>query len=186
MQPDNDQQTGQWQFIQDDTPAQAASASSSSAESKSQFSWSASEFVAYHKGGGWYVMVFFGLIALVAIVFFITSKDFISAGSVLLIGILFMIYASRKPRVLAYQIDKSGVRIGEKLYPFSVLRSFAVIDEGSLHSISLLPLKRFMPSISMYFEPKDESTIVEVLGKYLPKEDKSQDMVDRFMHKIRF
>ncbi len=188
MQPDNDQQndqqTGQWQFVQEDSPRD--SAATSSAAGSGEFKWSASEFVAYQKSGGWYIAVFFGLIALSVIIFLLTNRDYLSAGSTIVIGILFMIYASRQPRVLNYQIDRSGVRIEEKLYPYGVLRSFAVIDEGNIHSISLLPLKRFMPSIRMYFEPKDETTIIEVLGNYLPKEDKDQDMVDRFMHKIRF
>jgi hypothetical protein len=43
-----------------------------------------------------------------------------------------------------------------------------------------------MPPISVYFEPQEEATIVELLGRYLPQEDKNQDIIDKLMHKIRF
>ena len=103
-----------------------------------------------------------------------------------LIGILFLAFASRKPRTLNYQITKDGIQIGEKLYAFNTLKSFAVIDEGSLHSVMLIPVQRFLPSISIYFDPQEEQKIVEAIGSYLPHEDRKQDAIDRFMHKIRF
>jgi hypothetical protein len=119
-------------------------------------------------------------------VIFVISQDYISSGSIIIIGILFLAYASRKPRVLTYSVDTDGVHIGEKLYPYSSIKSFAVIDEGSLRSISLIPMQRFMPAISMYFEPQEEAKIVEALSGYVPREERKQDAIDRMMHRIRF
>lgn len=174
--------TTPWQFANDDFDGQDYDAME---PQDTTISWSASEFIAYHKSFVWYLQIFVVLVVVAAVLFFLT-RDVISTVSVVLIGILFIVFAGRKPRVLNYGIDESGIHIGEKLYPFASLRSFAVVDEGQLHSITLLPLQRFMPAVSMYFEPQDEAKIVETLGAYLPKEDRKQDMVDRFMHKIRF
>lgn len=202
MQPEQNQPpTNQWQFVPEQNqqahvgvvsqaPAAAApsTATTGAAEAPANdalVQWSASEFVDYQKNAGWYVAFLFGILVLGAIVFAVT-RDFISTGSIILVGILFMTFAARKPRVLTYSIDESGIRIGDKLYGFDSLRSFAVIDEGKFHSISLLPLKRFMPPVSMYFEPQDESRIASALGSFLPKEDRNQDFVDRLMHRIRF
>jgi hypothetical protein len=49
-----------------------------------------------------------------------------------------------------------------------------------------MPLKRFMPILTIYFEQKDESKIVAVLGQFLPVESHQLDAVDRLMHKLRF
>lgn len=183
MQEENSQSS--WQFVKDVGSTEATSSTGTGALNQ-EFTWSASEFIAYHKSFGWYLAVFLFLLVLAGGMFFITGRDIVSTISIMVVGTLFMVYASRKPRVLKYTISKNGVQIGDKLYSFSILRSFAIIDEGSLRSISLLPLKRFMPTISMYFEPQDEPKIIEALGSYLPKEDKRQDIVDKFMHKIRF
>lgn len=148
-------------------------------------SWSASEFIAYQKTAGWYALALFGLIGLAAVIFVI-SRDYISSGSIIIIGLLFLAYASRKPRVLTYSVGSDGVHIGEKLYTYATIKSFAVIDEGNLRSISLIPMQRFMPAISMYFEPQEEAKIVESLSSYIPREERKQDAIDRMMHRIRF
>lgn len=151
----------------------------------STVSWTASEFIAYQKGVGWYVVALMALLVIGGIIFLIT-KDYISAIMTSLLIFVFIVFASRKPRVLNYEISDQGIHIGNNLINFSTLKSFAVIDEGSIRSIDLLPLKRFMPSISMYFEPQDELNIVQALGSYLPKEERNQPFIDKLMHKIRF
>lgn len=147
--------------------------------------WSASEFVAYHKSAGWYFLVLLGLVSIAGIIFVLTG-DVISTISTILIGLLFLGFASRKPRVLNYQISTQGIAVGDKGYPFNSIKSFAVIDEGNLHSIMLIPVQRFMPAVSIYFDPQDEEKIVETLGGFLPHEDREQDFIDRLMHRIRF
>lgn len=190
MQPEQQQQIPQnqpqiqpqqsgWQFVSDENQ------SPPSQLQDTQISWTASEFVAYQKTAGWYFLMILGMLALAAIIFAVT-QDWISTTSIILIGILFLAFASRKPRTLNYQITKDGIQIGEKLYAFNTLKSFAVIDEGSLHSVMLIPVQRFLPSISIYFDPQEEQKIVEAIGSYLPHEDRKQDAIDRFMHKIRF
>jgi hypothetical protein len=49
-----------------------------------------------------------------------------------------------------------------------------------------MPLQRFMPPISVYYEPKDEAEILGVIGAYLPNEELRNDYVERLMRKIRF
>lgn len=147
--------------------------------------WSASEFVAYKKTAGWYFMILLGLVGISGLIYVLTG-DVISTVSTILIGALFLGFASRQPRVLNYQISTKGITVGDRNYAFNTIKSFAVIDEGNLHSIMLIPVQRFMPSVSIYFDPQDEDHIVETLGDFLPHEDRKQDPIDRLMHRIRF
>ncbi len=184
MQPQQPQ--GQWQYDPGDTQAHVGGVDAPVASAtQDSYSWTASEFVAYQKASGWYVQVILIVTALAVAAYFLT-RDLISTVSIIIVGIVFVAFAARKPRVLTYAIDKSGVHVADKVYKFTTLRSFAVIDEGTLHSITLLPAQRFMPSISMYFDPQDEAHIIELLGSYLPKEERKQDSIDRLMHRIRF
>lgn len=191
MQPETqapNQQPAQWQFV----PEQPSSPSNNGPQLANQnasngihISWTASEFIAYQKGVGWYLAAFF-VILVVATITYLLSSDYISVGAIVLIGFLFIGLASRKPRVLTYEISSQGIKIGNKLYPYGTLKSFAVIEEESMRSIDILPLQRFMPAVSMYYEPQDENAIVEALGAYLPQEERKQPYIDKLMHRIRF
>lgn len=188
MQPEvhnQPQNTGQWKFAPEGSQSASSTAEPDSQTESAEITWTASEFIAYQKNFGWYALMLIAVIGMAGVAFLLLD-DYISSISILFIGILFIIFASRKPRVLNYRLDSSGISIGDKMHPFSQFKSFSIIDEGSLRSISLLPLQRFMPAISMYFEPQDESKIIEALANYLPHEDRKQDPIDKLMHKIRF
>lgn len=147
--------------------------------------WTASEFIAHQKSSSWYAILG-GAAAVAAVAVYFLTHDKITVGMIIVAAIFMGIFAGRKPRTLQYEIDASGVRIAQKLYPYGLFKSFSVIDEGPLSSIVLMPLKRFMPSISMYYEPSDEAAIVNMLSAYLPYEERQRDAVDSFMHRIRF
>lgn len=182
-QQSNSKNDTQWQFNADSAPT--VTNASAIAQTSESVQWSASEFIAYQKTAGWYLLLFFGITAVAAIVF-LATQDYLSSGAIVIAGILFLVFASRKPRVLAYSINSSGLTIGEKHYAFKDFRSFSIIEETHVRSIMLTPLKRFMPAISMYFEPSDEQKITEALSAYLPYEDRKQDAIDKVMQRLRF
>lgn len=147
--------------------------------------WTASEFIAHEKTPGWYVMLaLVGCVATGAI--YILTKDEITAGMVLFVALMFGFVAGRKPRVLDYRIGPEGISIGQKLYLYQVLKSFSIQQEGGVNSVVLLPMRRFMPAITLYYPPDQEDDVLETLGTYLPMEERSGDAIDRFMRKIRF
>lgn len=147
--------------------------------------WTASEFVEHEKNFAWYVGFLFIAIVGIGIIYLIT-RDLFSVVVLGLFAIAFIIFAARKPKVLNYSVNESGIHIGEKFYAFGQFKSYAVIDEGVIRSISLMPLKRFMPALNLYFAPDDEHKITEFIGSFLPREERKQDAIDRLMHKIRF
>lgn len=150
-----------------------------------EISWSASEYIHHDKGAGWFVI--YGLSSIVGITFiYVLTRDYISIVVLSVLAIGFGVFAGRKPETLNYLIDSSGVHIGSKLYPINMFKSFAVVEEGAINSIALIPLKRFMPTIAMYCAPEDEKKIIDSLSTMLPQEERQQDRVDKLMHKIRF
>lgn len=173
----------QWQFGAGSAPDVANA--SATVKASDDVQWSASEFIAYQKTAGWYLLILLGIVALAAVVF-LATQDYLSSGAIVVAGILFLMFASRKPRVLNYSVNSSGLTIGQKHYTFKDFRSFSIIEETHVRSIMLTPLKRFMPAISMYFEPTDERKITEALSAYLPYEDRKQDAVDKVMQRLRF
>lgn len=154
-------------------------------ESTKPITWSASEFIAHQKSFLWYISL--GAIAIIfaALIFLLTS-DKITTAVILIAAIFLGIMAARKPRTIAYRLDTKGLLVSTKLYPYSEFRSFAIVNEGAFSSIIFMPLKRFMPLLTVYYEPKDEYKIVGMLADRLPMETYKFDMVEQLLHRIRF
>lgn len=148
-------------------------------------SWTASEFVDHEKNNSWY-MSLAAITGVAVVVIYLITRDIVTALAILIAAGLFGVTARRRPRTLQYELDSYGVHIGDKLYEYSAFKAFSVIEEGAFNSIQLMPLKRFLPPISLYFPPDQENQIIDTLGNYLPHEERSRDPIDRLMRKVRF
>jgi hypothetical protein len=147
--------------------------------------WTASEFIATNKSPIWYLALIVISVTVASLVFLLT-KDKISTGVIILVAITLGFYAGRKPRELEYELYSRGFSIAGKEYSYRLFRSFAILDEDTLPSIVFVPMQRFGSLLTIYFDPKDEDAIVDLLASHLPLEQRQQDMVDRFMKRIRF
>ena len=148
-------------------------------------SWSASEFIAHQKNIAWYAVLSILTIIVAAIVYLLTH-DKLSTIIIILAGVTFGIYGARKPRTLNYKLDNSGLTIQTKLFNYDLLKSFMVVENSPIPNIVLLPLKRFMPSMSIYLDPSSEEKVIKILSDRLPQDFHEQDFVERFMIRIRF
>ena len=148
-------------------------------------SWTASEFVENQKPQGWYATLAVGAVLVSGVLYFLV-RDIVTVVVVAVAAILFGITGARKPRSMSYSVNNTGIQIGEKSFPYASFKSFSLIEEGAIDSIQLLPLKRLMPPISLYFPPEQEQVILETLAAYLPHEDRAHDPIDRLMKRLHF
>jgi hypothetical protein len=124
--------------------------------------WTAAEFVAHDKSARWYALLAL-VIVLLATVSYLISRDKVTTAVIAICGILFAIYAGHKPRQLQYSIDSYALTIGIKRYPFGSFRSFTVTHDGPVTSVTLMPLKRFSPSLTLYFDVDADGPVTDVL-----------------------
>lgn len=148
------------------------------------FSWQASEYVHHHKSILWYATVVLVVLVLCGIAAWL--RLWLEVGVFLVMGAAVFVYASKPPRTLLYELSSEGVHIDDKLYPFSELRSFSVIEDPEWHSIDLEPAKRFSPRVVLLFDPKHYDEIVGHLERHLPREDRELDFIEKFTRKVRF
>lgn len=182
-----------WQFEPSDTltpgakhsPAPSVPAHTAHMPHEQGVAWSASEFIAHQKSFGWYALLVVVAAAVAALVYLLT-KDKISTGAVIFVAMILGITAARKPRTLRYELTDVGIGIGSKFYDYGQFRSFAIVDEGAFSSLVFMPLRRFMPLITVYYEPQDEDKIVGMLAERLPMEEHQLDLMERLMRRIRF
>lgn len=147
--------------------------------------WSAHEFIDHQKTAQWYAFVLLGGVVFAAIVYLLT-KDAITSGIIIFAAAMLDVYAARKPRVITYKIDGTGLHIGSKFYHFNEFRSFAIMEEDAERCILFMPLRRFMPSFTIFYNRKDEKKITDIVAQKLPFDKYQNDLVERFMRRIKF
>lgn len=147
--------------------------------------WSASEYIANPKSFGWFVILGIASVVLAAVVYIIT-KDVVSTVVMAILGIIIGIFAARQPQVLQYAVDNSGIHVGQKFYQYESFKWFSVVNSHGMGYIYLMPLKRFMPPLTIHYDPSDEDKIADTLAEYLPYEDYKPDVVDDITRRFRF
>ena len=158
----------------------------SSAPKNDSVSWTATEFIGNDKKLGWFA-AFGVVIVAVAAGVYLWTHDLFSGIMIIIIGVIFAIVSAKKPRTVEYSIDSAGIHIGSKSYSFADFKSFSVVDDNNeLSSVVLLPIKRFMPPISLYYELSKEDSILDVVTLYIPHEESKIDNIDKLIRRIRF
>jgi hypothetical protein len=146
--------------------------------------WEASEYIHRSKDALWTIgFLAVTLLFLGAAVWF-QAWTFVALIIVMAVAMGF--FAFRPPRIAKYSLSKDGLQINGKFYDFAEFRAFSVKPEEAFFVILLIPVKRFMPAITIYFAEADGEKIVDILGSYLPMEEVKPDPIDSFMRHIRF
>ncbi len=178
----NDNNQANWSYSNED---ESVSSPQSNQTPVQPVSWTASEFIANQKDAKWYSAVLGGA-AMLCVLVVLIFHDYIAAVAIFVVVILFVIVAGRKPQQLQYTIDTHGVTVGKKFYSFNDFKSFSVDEESAIGSISFMPLRRFMPELSIHYAPEDEDKIIDVLAVSLPNDQRAEQGVDRLMKRMRF
>ena len=147
--------------------------------------WTASEYIAHQKNSNWFIGLGGGA-AVISLIIFVVTRNVTSTLVVLLCFIALGGYAVKQPATKRYRITADGIYVDDKFFGFGNFKSFSVMEEGAVDCIWLRPLKKFTPTVAMYYPPTDEDRIIMMLENFLPIEDRVHDMVDRITRKIRF
>lgn len=146
--------------------------------------WQAKEYVHHEKNSTWFIAfgVVMVLLMLVATLF---MRSWTFAALLVVIGVVILILAKRPPRVMSYSLSDKGLHIGDTLHSFADFRAFGVIHDGEEYSIMLIPTKRFLPGITVYFPEESGEEIVDALGSRMPMQELRLDIIDRIVRKLR-
>ncbi|PLS81078.1 hypothetical protein CYG49_03020 [Candidatus Saccharibacteria bacterium] len=155
-----------------------------SIDESQEIQWEASEYIHHEKSSSWFVKL--TLVAIMLIVLAIVFRQWTFTAVIAVMSASLAVYAKRPPRTLRYHLSHQGVIIEDKFYPFQEFRAFGILQDGPLFMINLLPRKRFMPALSMYFEQQDGERIVDLLAAHLPHEQMKPDLLDTIVRKLRF
>ena len=145
--------------------------------------WQAKEYLQQDKPPLWYVLFAVIVVAFVGVALWLQAWTF--AVLVPIMAAALAVYAHRPPRIVTYSVSEKGLTINDQLHPMGEFKSFGVLPDSELHSLMLVPVKRFRPGVTLYFPEEVGESLVDILGAYLPMRDLHVDMVDKVIHKLR-
>lgn len=147
--------------------------------------WSSYETIYREKNGLWFIAFISVAIILIFLDLFLL-KSYTFSILVVVMSLAIVVLSIRPPRLINYVLSSNnGLYIGEKLYHFNEFKAFGVLRDEGYNSIVLIPIKRFLPSVSVYFPQELGEEIVDVFGARLPMETAKLDFLDIVVKKLR-
>lgn len=146
--------------------------------------WQAKEYIHQEKNGMWFFLFAIVLLVLLASAILL-MKSWSFAILLVVIAVVIVVFAKRPPRVMSYSLTNKGLHIGDTLHAFKDFKAFGVVHDGDEYSVMLIPTKRFLPGVTVYFPEESGEDIVDMLGARLPMQDLHLDWLDRFVRKLR-
>lgn len=147
--------------------------------------WQAKEYITADRNPLWYVGLGVFVIATIILDIFVLQTFFTVSVLAIVIAAVLVVMHVRPPRMIHYKLDSSGLSVDDQVYPLSEYRAFGVLHDGKENSIHLIPIKRFRPSLQVYFPVESGEAIVDSLGARLPMEELQLDFVDRIVRFFR-
>lgn len=149
--------------------------------------WSAQEFIEQQKNAKWYLMLVV-IAVLLSLILFLITKEIMSVVVTLLLALAVGVFGSAKPKIVKYTIDSLGVAIDNKHYNFSEFKSFSIINgvNANVPYIQLIPQKRLMLPLTIFIDPKHSDEIAEIIGQFVPYDQKQPDLADKISSRFRF
>lgn len=145
--------------------------------------WEAPEHISHDKSRGWYII--FGIVTFAVVliaIFLMHSVSF--AVLVPVMAVALFIYTRRPPELLRYTLSRKGLHINDRLFPYSLFKSFGVISHADMHSAVLIPRKRFQVGQTLYFPGDVGEQLVDMLASRLPMKEIEPDAIDRLLARL--
>jgi len=154
---------------------------------KPPFIWEAHEYFFEEKTSDWYWAV--GIISVSAAVLAFLFDSFLFGLLILVGAFALALLASKPPRFVRFEVNKSGVLIDRELHPYGTLHSFWVEDNKHLEFQSKLFLKSkklMMPVITIPMEGVDPEDIRDFLLDHVLEEHHYENVAQKIMEYLGF
>lgn len=147
--------------------------------------WEAPEHHHVEKGNDWFFALFIVIIAFVVVA--ILFNNVLFALLIGLAGGALAVSAAKKPSIVPYAVSVRGVKIEDKLYPFSSLESYRIDEEDHRGPQLLIKVhKKTMPLIVIPI-PKDHIDDIEsILREKLVEENLEESLFIKILELFGF
>ena len=152
-----------------------------------KITWETVDHIKEEKSSDWFWIV--GIVAVAIAVLSIFFGNLLLALLILLAASTSFMLVHSVPRIIEYELNRKGLRVGDVLYTYSGLDSFWVIDEDGYDRDRILikSRKMFMPMMTIPLgETVHPDDARDFLLDYLEEEEMSEPLSEYIMTWLGF
>jgi len=153
-------------------------------EEKEKIEWSALEYEEKERSVDWFWAL--GIIVVAGSITSLIYGNYFFAILLILSGILLGFFAIKKPEMVSYELNKKGLKIKTRLFPYESMKSFFV--QTTLKPMLFVKSSRmFMPILSMPIEDNLAEDIRSLLlSNNVQEEEMKEGPSERIMERLGF
>ncbi len=148
-------------------------------------SWEAYEHYHIEKGSDWFWIL--GIITISTTVVAILLGNTLFGIVLFLAGLVTALHGNRKPRIIPFAVTQRGVRIDDKLYPYTTLEAFYIDEEHYLGPQLLVRSEKlFMPLLILPIPEEYIDDIEDMIAQRLPEEHLEEPFMTKLLEFFGF
>lgn len=102
-------------------------------------------------------------------------------------GAVAAILATREPKIITYAVTQRGLRIDDKLYPYTTLEAFYIDEDNQLGPQLLVKSeKMFMPLLILPLPEDAMEDIEDLIAQRLPEEHIEEPLAHKLLEFFQF
>jgi len=148
------------------------------AHEKAVFEWTAPEYIRYEKDSRWFMIA--GVVA-TGLIFYgvVWGSPFFSIAIAVLVAVYYLQH-QKNPRQIQIKLSYMGIKIDQKFFPFSNLKSFWIVyNPPEVTTLHFKTVKNINAELTIQLAEIDPAPIREFLARQLPEEEgKGESFVD--------
>ncbi len=147
--------------------------------------WEAPEHHHTEKSPEWFAVV--AILTLAAAAAAYTLGNILFAVLLILIGLVMSLATLRTPDIIQFAVSARGVRVDERLYPYTTLESYCIDEDDPKGPQLLLRGERLMMPLIVIPLPEDEvDEIEDLIAMKLPEEDLEESFFAKLLEFVGF
>jgi len=147
--------------------------------------WEGYEHHHIEKGADWFWIL--GIITVAVTVAAVLLGNTLFAILLFIAGLVTALHARQVPKVIPFAITQRGIRIDEKIYPYSTLESFYIDEEDPMGPQMLVKSEKlFMPLLILPLPEEYIDEIEDLIASRLPEEHLEEPIATKLLEFFGF
>ena len=149
--------------------------------------WETHEFLYQEKTNDWYWAV--GIITVSGAVIAVIFGNILFALFLLLGAFTLALFAAKKPEIVRFELNNTGIIINKTLYPYTTLHSFCVEDNSHIEvqsKVILRSRRMAMPLLVLPLEEYHPEEIRDFLFDHLPEDHHAEPISHKILEYLGF
>jgi hypothetical protein len=148
-------------------------------------SWEAPEHRHIEKTNDWYWVV--GIIGLAGSVASILTKNVLFGVVILLGTVTLILFGSRPPRIIAYEVSVRGVRVDDTFFPYDALEVYSINEDLPDGPQLIVRPKHLFSTLLIMSIPEEYIDDIDILlGQKLPEVHLQEPLSHRILELVGF